>query len=607
MVKTILKIVFFIILLLIAIGLVMVYTIGEHKNKEILQAQISKVTGLEVVLGGAIDFNLFPLPHIHLEDVSLRADLKNNKELLFKFKKVSFSLPWKSFYQELKELKHIQAEDLTLNYFSHGKIEQSINFDKFKGNITSVNESLNISDFELTLGKNAIKGNLAFVFTNDKTTMKGDLALSSFNSFLSSKSFTGNNRTLLNKFLNEESLKSLEATLQVKIKQLALQDAVLQNVKLQVDLKNSMLIVTYQGKEGELSHKGKIVLQSKKNSPQLLASFNINDPKGIKTMEGMVGFLYEQENPLFTGKIKLKQWTLSLLNEDQTNLNFLKKIKDYEGDLAVEVADLTVDKFKLQNAHLFLKLKKNLMSADLKGTLEQGESINHITVNYNESAPNFSVSANVQLKNAKATEIIKLFDTRATILGGQLNFSFNGNSKGVNVANMLANLNGNATIYIKDLKLINQNIDSSKVDIFAAIFKSFNSKKSDTNLECIAIKLDFTNGIASANQSIAIETADLFALGAGSLNLRTQKLDFAFDLQPRSNLNVEIGSLDHVVYLKGTLANPQIETSAKGFIKEGGTLMLGLATGGMSLLAEKLYKVATKNSSPCKQVLGNVQ
>ncbi|MGD9591886.1 MAG: AsmA-like C-terminal region-containing protein, partial [Candidatus Berkiella sp.] len=282
---------------------------------------------------------------------------------------------------------------------------------------------------------------------------------------------------------------------------------------------------------------------------------------------------------------------------------FLDRIRSIQSELTIQVQEIILGKLNIQKATIDAKVKKDALNILVKSGFEQGSQESQFSINFADLPGDYALQADIDLKSANASNVIKLLDKDSMVDGGTLNLSFKGNTKGNNFKTMISNLSGKAVVYIQNMKLLNKTIDSRHLDLFAAILKSFDNKKNETLFECVAIKLDFLNGIAKANQSIALETPDIYAMGAGVLNLRTSKLDFAFNLYPRSNVNIEIGSLDQRVYLKGTIENPQIVLSPKALIKEGGTLALGVATGGLSLLAEKLYKVTTKQSSPCKQVL----
>ncbi len=609
--KTIIKIGLLTIAIFAVLLIALNYVFDENRYKIVLQEQLNKMTGVKIVLDGPMDISFFPLPHVSLKDVKLNIDIGKNKALTFQVKALSFALPWKSFFEDIKEISDIQAQSILVNYDDNKNQGLSLFFEHFEGDIINTMDKLDVPEFELSLGNNKIKGDVVISFANNQTDVKGNLETQQWQSFVSSSHFGATDKAILNKILHDQWLKQVNVDLKVKINKLILKDDTLKEAKFAVTIKDNRLTVVYKGKIAAIEHSGKVTLQnSENNKPLITVDFKVNDPEKTKNMEGVLKALYETDSPQVKVFLKLAQLKIPVSdNNPSSNRFFLTEFISFDrlqalnADFVIQAVDVLIGTIPLQNITFEAKFKKNEIKLTSKGQFKNGEQVSHFDIKFNEKQPDVSLDAVIDLKNADASEVMKLFNKASTLQGGQLNLSFKGNSKGANPHALMANVNGKAVVFIQNMTLLNKAIDSRQVDIFAAILKSIHSKKNETLFECVAVKLDFMNGIAKANRSVALETPDIYALGAGTLNLRTQILDFAFELQPRSNLNVEIGSIDHLVYLKGTLQSPQISMSPKGLIKEGGTLVLGVATGGLSVLAEKLYKVATKTNSPCKQVL----
>jgi len=607
--KTVLKIVFGTIIIFAALLYAMIYAIDANKYKLILQAQLNRMTGVDIRLDGPMNIRVLPFPHVELKDVNIKIDMGKYKQLDFQVNSMSLGLPWRSFYQELKEISEIDANSIIVSYVDNKKVMLSLYFEHFEGDIANAFDKVDISSFKIKHGSNDVKGNMHINYAHNKTFINGIVETDHFHSPLASNQLIANEKVILNKILQDEWLKQVEAQIAVKVNKLQLQDSTLENAKFDLSVKDNRLTVVYQGSVAAIQHSGKVIVhKNKNNAPQIDAAFKVKYPNDVNSMDGEVKAIYEGEARQLQGKIKVNQLKLpisekSAADEPRVSKEMLhiERLRSFEGDFVIEADELLVDKFKWQKAIINAKVKKNSAQLTLKGLFHQGEQESKFDLTFNDKSE-FTLTTNLVLKHAQASEAIKFIAQDSKLEDGKLNFQFNGHSKGTSVNALMTNISGNAVIDIQQMKLLDKTIDSRHVDVFAAILKTFKSKKNETLFECVAIKLDFVNGIAKANQSIALETPDIYALGAGTLNLHTKKLDFAFDLQPRSNMNVELGSLDHVVYLQGTLDSPQVTMSSKGLIKEGGTLVLGVATGGLSLLAEKLYKVATK-SSPCKQVL----
>jgi uncharacterized protein YhdP len=72
---------------------------------------------------------------------------------------------------------------------------------------------------------------------------------------------------------------------------------------------------------------------------------------------------------------------------------------------------------------------------------------------------------------------------------------------------------------------------------------------------CLVARFDFEDGIATARQ-LVLETDKVQAVGAGTLDLRDQTMDFVFQPRPKQNdLVGEVGP----VGVKGPLSGPEIQ------------------------------------------------
>ncbi len=99
--KTIFKIVFLTIFLFALLLFGIHYVVDENKYKPLLQAQLNKMTGVEIPLNGQMKVSWIPLPHIELKDIKINMPLSKTKALNFQVEAMSLALPWKYFYQDI--------------------------------------------------------------------------------------------------------------------------------------------------------------------------------------------------------------------------------------------------------------------------------------------------------------------------------------------------------------------------------------------------------------------------------------------------------------------------------------------------------------------------
>jgi len=259
------------------------------------------------------------------------------------------------------------------------------------------------------------------------------------------------------------------------------------------------------------------------------------------------------------------------------------------GDLSIEDTDIQV---AFKDKVLEMVPRGKVASGDLTGKIQLQKRDN-----------DFVLNGQVRIKNGIASEFFQQFWKNAALLNGKLDIQFDGKTRGVDLATWMSHLTGRAVVSIKNMQIQDRDIDSRYVDVFASLWKALNPSKKGTSLECVAMLLKAEDGQVKAKETIAMQTGDIYALGGGGLDLKKETIDLSFDLYPRSQLNVGVGSIDQVVYVKGSLSKPELVISPKGLIKQGGSLLAGATTSGASMLAQKMLKIVSQKSSPCQQVM----
>jgi uncharacterized protein involved in outer membrane biogenesis len=333
-----------------------------------------------------------------------------------------------------------------------------------------------------------------------------------------------------------------------------------------------------------------------------IPSFQIQTKEGV--LSGTLNLISANNILNVNGKLNVKKWSLPSLRANTADSKVFSHqpfamdwLDSFQGKLDIHFDSLLLDQFSFQNADVTVTKNDKTTLQIHKGKLAGGDVVANIQVDKQK------IQFLTDVKNANASEFLSLFHPAPLLKAGKLNMQLTGQSYGNDMATLMGNLGGKGLMSIYQMTILDTQFDSRKIDIFSAFWKSLNPKVKDTQLDCTAIRLTADQGLVKAKESIAFETKEIYVLGTGQLNLKTEQLNYTFDLYPRSQINIEIGSLDQVFYLKGTLANPKLVKSSKGFIREGGSVILGIATGGLTILAEKLVKIAQHKTSPCQEVL----
>ncbi len=369
-----------------------------------------------------------------------------------------------------------------------------------------------------------------------------------------------------------------------------------------------MNIQLFEGKNNKLD------VQIDSFSGQIMSSFReIVIPSfvlksGNNAISGDFKLMLLSQVPIVQGNFNSRQFNLDFNEPKGSSQKFFSNkpmtldwFNNLNGQLFWHFDNLFLGQISIEDTNIQLTFKDKNLEMTPRGKVAGGDLSGKIQIQKRENT--FHVTTNLKLKNAIASEFFQQFWKNAALLNGKLDIQFEGKSRGGELSTWMSHLSGRGLISIKNMQIQDRDIDTRYVDFFAAIWKSLNPSKKGTSLECVAMLLKAEDGTVKAKETIAMQTSDVYALGGGTVDLKNETIDLMFDLYPRTQANLEIGSFDQVIYVKGTLAQPEWIKSPKGMIKEGGTVLLGAVTSGISILAEKMLKIVSQKSSPCQQVL----
>lgn len=607
-IKFLFKIIGFIIaffIFILAIISVALYFSDPNQRKEMVVKQFEQMTGQKLVLAGPIEFKLRPYPQALLTDAKLFLKI-DKKEIEVAAKQTNFQLDIFSLFSDKRRVKSIDAKNVEIHFFEKGNLINVIMVDSMFLEVITSCCHIEVPNFKMKFQKNDLSGNFKMLFFTETPQISGKIRSRQLNFTQDAK--VQENLIKFTPFL-ADGIKAVKGELEYYIENLAMPDLTLKNTTVKLQVKDNKLILTPSGSMPQGSFSGKITLfQNKQNYFEALTEFSVQSAKK-NTLEAKLNISFLPDKPKINGKLSFTDG--GLLTPETSRGGKIFSVKPFElgaldkfyGNLELSFDNLNLFNLTVKSAQINLNVSKEVINIGSQGKMSDGIFNGNFTIPQPIKNLPLKLTGYFSLKSANAEEFLKSFYSRATIQGGSLDLNFNGNAQGNNFAELMANLSGKGLMHIKDMRILEYTIDSRYVDLFSAILKKFVVKKNETTLECAAIRLKAKEGIIEVKDSFGLETKELIALGTGKIDLKNEKVDFTFDLSPRSQINIEIGSLDNVFFVKGPFAQLQVISSKQGLIREGGTLALGLATGGVSLLAEKVLKLVTKKRSPCSYVL----
>lgn len=131
----------------------------------------------------------------------------------------------------------------------------------------------------------------------------------------------------------------------------------------------------------------------------------------------------------------------------------------------------------------------------------------------------------------------------------------------------------------------------------------FHKQDKGSILECVAARLPVQRGAIVVDHSIAMESDKLNVVASGSIDLGAETIDMAIRPTIKEGLGLGAGNLAQLVKLTGSLSDPRIGVDLKGAARQGLSIGAAVATGGLSLLGERLV-TEHADPHPCVTAMG---
>lgn len=213
---------------------------------------------------------------------------------------------------------------------------------------------------------------------------------------------------------------------------------------------------------------------------------------------------------------------------------------------------------------------------------------------------------NVQANNVVLAQLLNETVGSKGLTGGKTQMRLWARGEGTTFDDIITSLTGRAFFVLKDAVLEDKTFQTSVSQLFFKFFHIFNpaiEKEKHTQIQCAALRLDLRNGMAYLKNNFGLETREFNVWGTGKINLKNKALDIELYNKPKGKLTIEIGQFAKYVHVGGTIEDPKLSFNPKGLVQEGVSVMAGIATGGISTLAEQVLKIAGGSESACESVI----
>ena len=282
-------------------------------------------------------------------------------------------------------------------------------------------------------------------------------------------------------------------------------------------------------------------------------------------------------------------------------------LRELDGRVQLGVARLLLpNKFQLESVLVHVALRNGRLEADpVKLVVAEGTVAGKAVV---DAAPGRApaLSARLEGNGISLERLAAEAGYGHAVSGGRADLKVDISGSGNSLRRFMSGLNGEVRLISGPARLSGAAFDLGG-DLLTRLLDTVNPfRKRDrhTDLTCAVVRLPVKNGLVTIERTVAYETAKLNAVVAGTINLKTEALDLAIRPTIKEGLGMAgVPGLAELVRVTGTLAEPKIEidtlASARAALSVGGAI----ATSGLSLLGEALFKKASSDLHPCQTAL----
>ncbi len=234
-------------------------------------------------------------------------------------------------------------------------------------------------------------------------------------------------------------------------------------------------------------------------------------------------------------------------------------------------------------------------------TVRQGHYQSSLTIN-----PTGADDADVKIDISAKKMLLNLINQTPDKLSALplYDLEFHAAGSGGDLRELAASLNGLLTMESGGGSLGKVNLgmfDIFLIDEIFGLIMPKSTKDEVLEVNCYASAFKITDGLVKTDPAIAYSTNKLILIARGTLDLKTEKLNFNFNATPTKALKISAGELfNPYIRIGGTLADPNVGLDPSKALLYGGA---ALGTAGISILAKGLLDRMSTATPLCEEML----
>ncbi len=218
-----------------------------------------------------------------------------------------------------------------------------------------------------------------------------------------------------------------------------------------------------------------------------------------------------------------------------------------------------------------------------------------------------ALATKLDAKGVDLGQLMQQMGNPDLVSGAKTDLAVDLRGSGKSVRDVMAGLSGGLLLVLGEGKINNKFVDFLGADLFTQVVAQVNPFRTtdpQTDLKCGVVKFTVKDGMATTDRGIAFETSKMTVVSSGTANLKSEALDFSLRPNPKQPAGIGAGELVKLTRVRGTLAEPKIGVDEVEAAKAALTIGAGVATGGLSGLAQSLAGSGAADPNPCATALG---
>ena len=212
------------------------------------------------------------------------------------------------------------------------------------------------------------------------------------------------------------------------------------------------------------------------------------------------------------------------------------------------------------------------------------------------------VSAQVKARGVAMDALLALMRRETAISGGRTELDGRLSATGNSPHHLVSSLNGEVRVRVGEASSAGRRSGSVPRELLSALLHALTplgSTGDSFKLRCAAARLPVKAGRIDIDRSIAMEGERVDVVMSGLIDLANERVDLGMRPTVKKGTGLDPSAFAGVVKIAGPLAAPQVQVNLAGTAREAVNIGAAVATGGATLLGERLLGKVT-DARPCE-------